>query len=115
MSATTMIVTIFAAGWVGFSAYALAARKPFVTEGLEAYGVPQSWWPWLSAAKALGALGLLTGLAIPSLGVAAAIGLVLYFLGAIATVIRAHAYAHIPFPLIYLVPSAFAGFLLATT
>lgn len=39
------------------------------------------------------------------IGIAAAIGLVLYFLGAGVTVARARAYSHLVFPLIYMAPA----------
>jgi hypothetical protein len=75
--------------------------------------VPERWWPWLGSLKALGAVGLLAGLAAPAIGVAAAAGLVVYFVGAVVTIIRARALGHIPFPLLYLVPAAAAGWLIA--
>ncbi|MHA6619328.1 DoxX family protein [Pseudonocardia sp. DLS-67] len=109
----TTVVTVLAAAWTGFSAYALLARKAFVVDNLVEYGVPEGWWPWLAAAKTLGAAGLLAGLAVPGIGVAAAVGLFLYFTGAVITVVRARSYGHIPFPLLYLVPALAAGWLLA--
>jgi len=112
---TTIVVVIFAAAWVGFSAFSLLTRKAFVTDSLVAYGVPESWWPWLGAAKALGAVGLLAGLAVPAVGVAAAVGLFLYFAGAMITAARAGAYSHVVFPLLYLVPAVVAGFLVAAS
>jgi len=57
------------------------------------YGVPRAWWPWLGAAKAAGAAGLLVGLFVPVIGVMAAIGLVLYFIAAVATVVRPRVYS----------------------
>jgi DoxX-like family len=111
----TVIVVVLAAAWIGFSAYSLAARKPFVVDSLVDYGVPDSWWPWLATAKALGAVGLLAGLVVPAVGVAASAGLVVYFAGAVATIVRAHTYSHIPFPMLYLVPAAAAGVLVAGT
>jgi multisubunit Na+/H+ antiporter MnhC subunit len=54
------------------------------------------------------------GLFVPVIGVAAGIGLVLYFTGAVATVIRARWYAHIPFPLLYAAPVVAALVLTAT-
>ncbi|GAA2776564.1 hypothetical protein GCM10020219_054420 [Nonomuraea dietziae] len=53
-----------------------------------------------------GAAGMLVGLLVPVIGVLAAIGLVLYFTGAVVTVLRARSYSHVPFPLLYLVPVA---------
>lgn len=71
---------------------------------LAQYGVPRSWWPWLGVAKGAGAVGLLVGLAVPAVGVLAGVGLVLYFAGALVTVARARAYAHLAFPLLYVAP-----------
>jgi hypothetical protein len=108
MALAHIIVTIVAALWVGFSAYSILTRAAFVVEPLIEYGVPQSWWPWLGAAKAAGALGLLIGLFVPVIGVAAAIGIILYFTGAIVTVLRARSYKTVVYPVTYLVPAAAA-------
>jgi hypothetical protein len=108
----TSVVVVVAAAWVGFSAYAIWTRKAFVVDNITAYGVSERWWPWLGAAKALGAIGLLAGLFVPAIGIAAAAGVVVYFLGAVVTVVRARAYSHIPFPLLYLAPALAAGWLL---
>ncbi len=104
MSITYTVVTVLAALWVGFSAASVFFRATWVMEPLSEYGVPRSWWPWLGTAKAAGAAGLLVGLFVPAIGVVAAIGLVLYFTGAVITVVRARAFSHIPFPLLYLGP-----------
>ena len=104
MSTTYIVLTVFSALWVGFSAFSLLRGASWVTESLTEYGVPRTWWPWLGTAKAAGALGLLAGLAVPAVGVAAAVGLVLYFTGAVITVLRARAYSHVHYPLLYLAP-----------
>jgi hypothetical protein len=104
MSTAYVVVTIVAAVMAAFSAGAGFFRARFVVEALTDYGVPRSWWPWLSAAKTAGAVGLLVGLFVPVIGLLAGIGLVLYFLGAVITVTRARWYSHIPYPLIYLAP-----------
>ncbi|MFJ9173571.1 DoxX family protein [Streptomyces sp. NPDC102360] len=75
-----------------------------VVEPLVSYGVPETWWPRLAAAKLLGAAGLLVGLAVPAIGVAAAIGLALYFVGAVITVLRVRSYKTVAFPVLYLAP-----------
>lgn len=100
------IVAIAAAIWIGFSGYSLFSRQRFVVEPLERYGVPRSWWNWLALAKSAGALGLVVGLFVPVVGVAAAVGLILYFLGAAATTVRARSYNTTVFPLLYLAPAA---------
>ncbi|GAA4294896.1 DoxX family protein [Actinokineospora soli] len=106
MSTAHLVVTVVAALLSGFSAYALLSRAAFVVKPLTDYGVPESWWTWLGLAKAAGAVGLVVGLFVPAIGIAAAIGLVLYYAGAVVTIVRARYYAHIPFPLVYLVPAA---------
>ncbi|MET9212135.1 MULTISPECIES: DoxX family protein [Actinomycetes] len=108
MHTAYIIVTVIAALWVGFSAFSLLRRAPFVVDPLIEYGVPQTWWTPLGLAKAAGALGLLLGLWIPALGITAAIALILYFLGAVITVLRARSYKTVAFPLLYLLPVAVA-------
>jgi DoxX-like family len=104
MSTAYVVVTILAAAWVSYSAAALFFRAKWVVQALTDYGVPESWWPWLGTAKAAGAAGLVVGLFVPLIGVLATIGLVLYFAGAVLTVVRAGRYSHIPYPLMYLAP-----------
>ena len=65
--------------------------------------VPLSWLLPLGVLKAAGALGLLLGIAVPEIGVAAAIGLILFFVCAVFAHLRVRWYSTIPFP---------AGFLL---
>lgn len=113
MTALSTLIVILAAAWVGFSAYAVYTDKPWVVDNLADYGVPRSWWLWLATAKALGATGLLVGIWVPAIGIAAAAGLVLYFIGAVITVLRAKSYSHIPFPLLYLAPVVAASVLIA--
>jgi hypothetical protein len=51
--------------------------------------VPESWLPILGVLKGAGALGLLVGIAVPPIGIAAAAGLTLFFIGALITHLRA--------------------------
>jgi hypothetical protein len=104
MSTAYTVVTIAAALWVGFSAISVFIRAPWVVQPLADYGIPRSLVPWLGTVKAAGALGLLVGLFVPVIGVLAGIGLILYFIGAVITVLRARSYSHIPYPLLYLAP-----------
>ncbi|MFI2617845.1 DoxX family protein [Streptomyces sp. NPDC018584] len=104
MSTAHVVVTILAAAMTGFSAASVFLRSKWVVQPMADYGIPVTWLPWLGAAKAAGAVGLLVGLAVPVVGVAAGIALVLYFTGAVITVVRARWYAHIPFPLVYAAP-----------
>lgn len=81
-------------------------RPDWLVANMTRLGVPSSQLLPLAGLKAAGAAGLLLGLAIPLLGIAAAIGLLLFFLGAIVTAIRARWYAHIPQPGLYLALAA---------
>ena len=66
-------------------------KQPKVVESIHsALGVPMSWFPALAAAEIAGAIGLVLGLWIPALGIAGAIGVVLYFAGAVGAHVRAH-------------------------
>ncbi|GGS66738.1 membrane protein [Planobispora rosea] len=104
MSTTATVVTVLTALWVGFSAFSLLRRAEWVVKPLTDYGVPRSWWPRLGAAKAAGAAGLLAGLFVPAVGVLAGICLILYFTGAVITVLRARSYSTVVFPLLYMGP-----------
>jgi DoxX-like family len=62
-------------------------------------GVPRSWLVPLGILKGAGAAGLLIGLLdVRPLGIAAAIGLVLFFTGALATHVRARVFHNIAVP-----------------
>lgn len=106
MSTAYVVFTVLGALMAGFSAGALFVRAEWVVKPLADYGVPRAWWPWLAAAKAAGAVGLLVGPAVPLIGLSAAIGLVLYFSGAVITILRARWFSHVPFPLVYMAPAA---------
>jgi len=76
--------------------------------------VPRSWLPMLGALKLAGALGLLVGVVgLPVIGIAAATGLVLYFIGAVIAHVRARVFYNIAFPGAYLGLSAASLVLLA--
>ncbi|MFF8275414.1 DoxX family protein [Streptomyces lateritius] len=106
MSPTAVVVTAVAAFMAGFSGASVLARAAFVVEPLAAYGLPRTWWDWLGAAKVAGTVGLLVGFFVPLIGTLAAVGLVLYFAGAVVTVLRARSYGHVAFPLVYMAAAA---------
>lgn len=75
------------------------ARARFVLGNCAAVGVPPTWLIWLGLAKIAGAAGLVTGLlGVRPLGVAAAVGLVLFFVGAVVAHLRARVLRSIGFP-----------------
>jgi hypothetical protein len=75
--------------------------------------VPRSWLPMLGTLKLAGAFGLLVGLGLPMIGIAAATGLVFYFIGAMIAHLRARVFYTIAFPGAYLGLSAVSLVLLA--
>ncbi|TQF68650.1 DoxX family protein [Rhodococcus spelaei] len=90
------VVAVILALAVSGSAYADITRNQKLVEGLTGLGVPEAWIPRLGVVKLAGALGLLVGLAIPAIGIAAAIGLILYFVSAVAAHLRAGDHAIAP-------------------
>jgi hypothetical protein len=70
--------------------------------------VPQSWLLPLGALKLAGAVGLIVGVAVPPLGAAAAIGLVLFFVCAVFAHLRVSWYSTLPFPLVFLLLAVLA-------
>ena len=61
-----------------------------IVENLSKVNVPPSWFPLLAAAELAGAAGLIIGLWVPAIGIAAGIALILYFVGAIIAHLRAN-------------------------
>ncbi|MET8796085.1 DoxX family protein [Nocardia sp. NPDC004568] len=86
------------------------ARAPFVLANSAEVGVPPGRLPWLATLKPTGAVGVLLGLlGMEALGFAAAVGLVLFFAGALIIHLRARVYYNLAFP------GAYFAFALATT
>lgn len=77
-------------------------RAKFVVANATEVHVPLRWLPMLAALKAAGAAGLLVGIAVPVIGILAATGLVLFFIGALVAHIRARVFYNIAFPGAYL-------------
>lgn len=79
------------------------ARARFVLANSAEVGLPPGSVPWMAAPKIAGVLGLVAGLAgLAPVGLAAAIGLVLFYLGAVAAHLRARVLHNIAFPLAFL-------------
>jgi DoxX-like family len=91
-------VTLLAAGLNAYAAYVDFARAEWVIANMTRYGIPHSWIFSLGAIKAIGAVGLVIGIGVPQIGVAASLGLVLYFMGAIFTVACSKWYSHLRYP-----------------
>lgn len=74
----------------------------------EVVGVPLPFLPVLATLEILGGLGLVVGIFRPKIGVAGAIGLVCYFVGAIVGHVRVADWAGLSAPILPLVLSASA-------
>jgi len=88
-----IIVTVLAAAANIFSATLDFIRFKQVLINMKRAGVSESWITTLGILKAAGAIGLLVGIAVPVIGIVAATGLTLFFVGAIITHLRAHDYS----------------------
>jgi hypothetical protein len=85
-----LAITMLAALANGYAACLDFAGAESVKAVADRVHVSQRWMVPLGTLLASGAVGLLTGLAVPALGIAAAIGLVLYFMCAVAAHLRVH-------------------------
>jgi hypothetical protein len=84
-----LLITVVFAAMVAFSAFAKLRRDPKVVRVIhEVVGVPFQYFPHLAACELAGALGLVLGIWLPWVGLAASGGLVLYFVGAIISHLR---------------------------
>ncbi|MEV0035335.1 DoxX family protein [Streptomyces sp. NPDC050804] len=100
------VVGILLAAVLAASAVATITRQESVVGSMSKVGVPDSWLPRLATLKAAGAVGLVIGLWVPALGVAAAIGVVLYFIGAAIAHLRVKDYEIAPAVGLFLLAAA---------
>ncbi len=83
---------------------AKAVRAQFVMQNSTEVGVAPKWIPYLAVIEGAGVAGLVAGLfGLESIGLAAAAGLVLFFVGAVAAHVRARVFHNIAFPAGFLV------------
>jgi hypothetical protein len=88
-----VIVNVLLAVALAGSAALDFARYEQVLINMARAGVPESWLTMLGTLKAAGGLGLLVGIGVPLIGTAAAVGVILFFVGAIITHLRARDYS----------------------
>lgn len=80
------------------------ARARFVLANSAEVGLRPEFLPYVAVLKGAGAAGLVVGLAgIAPLGLAAAVGLALFYVGAVGAHVRASVFHNIGFPLLFLV------------
>ncbi|MFY9767672.1 MAG: DoxX family protein [Mycobacterium sp.] len=107
MTTACVVVTLFTAVITAAVGVADLIPAGFVLANSAEVHVPRSWLPMLGTVKLAGAIGLLVGLvALPAIGIAAATGLLLFFIGALIAHVRARALYNIAFPGAYLALSA---------
>ena len=83
-----LVTTALAALANGYAASLDFAGAESVKLVADRVRVPRTWMVPLGVLLASGAVGLLAGLAVPALGTAAAIGLILYFVCAVSAHLR---------------------------
>jgi hypothetical protein len=105
MTIAYVIVTTLSIATLTFSVAADFFLADQVRTNMDRAGVPRSWLPTLAVLRAAGAVGLAVGFAVPFIGVAAAVGVVAFFVGAIVTHVLARWYA-VGYPAAYLVLAA---------
>ena len=95
MDTAYLVVALLAIAANAFSGIAALAHFRPILPGMVRAGVPESWLTFpIGTLKTAGALGLLLGLAgLPLVGTAAAIVLVLFFVCAVYTHVRASDYS----------------------
>lgn len=99
-------VTVLAASANIWAATNDFRRLEWITANLDRLKVPRSWLPTLGILKVLGGIGLLAGLVAPWVGIAAAVGLVLFFISACASAVRVRWYQHLVYPTVWLLLAA---------
>ena len=90
-----LVITLLTIAANAFSGIAAIAHFKPILPAMARAGVPESWLTFpIGTLKTAGAAGLLAGLAgVPLIGTAAAIGLILFFVCALYTHIRASDYS----------------------
>ncbi|MFD4236024.1 DoxX family protein [Streptomyces sp. NPDC058542] len=103
MTSVLLIATVTCAVANVSVAVADYVRAPFVRANSAEVHVPPWAVPYLATLKLAGAVGLVVGLlGVHRLGLAAAIGLTVFFVGAVLVHVRTRVFHNIAFPGVYL-------------
>ena len=98
---TATVVSVVVALMMFFSASTKLTHNPGAVHIIhEVIGVPLGLFPLLAACEIAGGLGLLAGIILPRLGVAAAVGLVVYFIGALTAHLLVRDFAGLKAPIV---------------
>lgn len=98
MAIALVVVSILLAALLTASAAFKLSHSQKAVEGYRIAGVPESWLNGLAAVLLVAAAGLIVGIWWPLAGIAAAAGLVAYFVLAVGFHVRAKDTAHIITP-----------------
>jgi uncharacterized membrane protein len=86
-----IVLAVIVAAMLTVSALGKFQKSPQVIEMIvNTVGWPESRLHWLGMAEVAGAIGLLVGIAWRPLGIAAGVGVTLYFVGAVIGHLRVH-------------------------
>ncbi|MCZ0984810.1 DoxX family protein [Streptomyces diastatochromogenes] len=101
-----VVAAVLVAVMLVFSGRGMIVKDERVMASLNAVQVADTWRLPLAAVKFAGALGLLVGIAYRPLGIAAAVGVVLFFVGAAGAHLRVKDGKGAAFPMILVAVSA---------
>lgn len=91
MHTAYLAVTMIAVAIDGFSGVSALVHFAPIIPPMQRAGVPVSWLTFpIGTLKTLGAVGLVVGLWVPAIGLAAAAGLTVFFVCAVYTHVLAH-------------------------
>jgi uncharacterized membrane protein YphA (DoxX/SURF4 family) len=105
--AYTVVAIVLGLG-LAASASAKIRKDERVVTGMTKAGVPMSWFVPLALLEIAGTVGLLIGIWWRPLGIAAAVGVIGYFVGAVIAHVRAKDTQGLPAPAALLVVAAVA-------
>ena len=89
MQIVYLTITLVLAAIALFSGIGKLRNDPHTVKVIhETIGVPMKYFPALADCEFAGATGLVLGIWLPFLGIAASIGLVIYFVGAVVSHLR---------------------------
>jgi hypothetical protein len=100
MEVPLALVSVALAGLVTFAAVRKLSHRPDVVRGYADVGVPENRLDLLAAILLAGAAGLLVGLLVRPIGIAASAGLVAYFALAIGAHLRTRQVTTLPPPVV---------------
>jgi hypothetical protein len=90
------------------SAAAQISGNKVILANMTHLGIPVGMLPFLATCLIAGGAGLVIGLWYPPLGIAAAVGLVLYFVGALVAHLRKGDFKGLPAPTLFLILAGIA-------